>query len=194
MGGVGSGRKAGYSERKTTVEEVLSLDAIRWQREGILAAGSQASGKWAWRSARRPDKETATIEYEVEIGEDGEGDVRLMYQAGRAQEAMDYRVCLQTTRPPLGGLRWWFTCPLGRGGRACGRRVAKLYHRGRYFGCRHCHDLTYRSSQEAHQDERRERGRARWYATVRQIDIANASARELLTLLKSRPRGRNERR
>jgi hypothetical protein len=27
--------------------------------------------------------------------------------------------------------------------------VRKLYLRGQYFGCRHCHDLTYRSTQES---------------------------------------------
>ena len=32
---------------------------------------------------------------------------------------------------------------------ACGRRVRKLYLSGRYFGCRHCHNLTYRSRQES---------------------------------------------
>ena len=31
---------------------------------------------------------------------------------------------------------------------ACGRRVAKLYLRHRYFLCRHCHDLTYASRQQ----------------------------------------------
>ena len=35
--------------------------------------------------------------------------------------------------------------------------LAKLYRRGRYFGCRVCHDLTYRSSQQAHRAERNER-------------------------------------
>jgi hypothetical protein len=34
-------------------------------------------------------------------------------------------------------------------GVACGRRVRKLYLSGRYFGCRHCHELTYASSRES---------------------------------------------
>jgi hypothetical protein len=46
-------------------------------------------------------------------------------------------------------VRWWFVCPLSRNGIACHRRVRKLYLSGRYFGCRHCHRLTYRSSQES---------------------------------------------
>jgi hypothetical protein len=39
-----------------------------------------------------------------------------------------------TTRPHLGGLRWWFVCPLIVGGCACGRRCAKLYLHGQFLG------------------------------------------------------------
>ncbi len=40
---------------------------------------------------------------------------------------------------------------LGRGQveAVCGRRVRKVYLRGEYFGCRHCHNLAYASSQES---------------------------------------------
>jgi hypothetical protein len=63
---------------------------------------------------------------------------------------VDYRVWLAATRPRFGGRRWWFLCPLSRDGRQCGRRVGKLSlpPGGRYFGCRHCYDLTYTSAQE----------------------------------------------
>lgn len=37
-----------------------------------------------------------------------------------------------------GNFRYWFTCH-------CGRRVGNLYLYQKYFRCRHCHDLTYRS-------------------------------------------------
>ena len=41
------------------------------------------------------------------------------------------------TRPPYGGFRWWFTCPLVVNGRECGRRVARLHLGGKYsvVGC-----------------------------------------------------------
>jgi len=63
---------------------------------------------------------------------------------------------LQTTRPHLGGVRWWFICPLISDRIACERGVAKLHlpPGGRHIGCRTCHDLTYRSCQQAHQAER----------------------------------------
>jgi hypothetical protein len=73
----------------------------------------------------------------------------LTHASTKEQESLDYRVRLTTTQPRFGGLRWWFVCPLGVNGRACSRRVGKLYlpPGRRYFGCRHCHGLTYTSAQ-----------------------------------------------
>lgn len=57
--------------------------------------------------------------------------------------AMDYPVEMNTTSLPWDSVRYWFTCP------SCSRRVAHLYlPNGRMmFACRHCYNLTYRSSQ-----------------------------------------------
>ena len=65
---------------------------------------------------------------------------------------MELPVSLTRTYPHFGGVRWWFTCPLIRDGMACNRRVAKLYLPSgtEYFGCRHCHSLTYTSCQDSH--------------------------------------------
>jgi hypothetical protein len=49
------------------------------------------------------------------------------------------------SRPqPLGGVRWYFFCPMW-----CSRRVRKLYLGGPgwWFGCRICRELTYTSAQ-----------------------------------------------
>jgi hypothetical protein len=72
--------------------------------------------------------------------------VWLSYSA--AGERLDHRVLLDRTFPQYGGMRWWFLCPLIVRRVACAHRVRKLYRVGRYFGCRHCHDLTYASRQE----------------------------------------------
>lgn len=45
---------------------------------------------------------------------------------------------LSTSPCHYGNFRYWFTCH-------CGRRVGNLYLYQKYFRCRHCHDLTYRS-------------------------------------------------
>ena len=78
---------------------------------------------------------------------------------------------LQTTPAQFGGQRWWFTCPLIVDGMACNRRAGKLFlpPGAKYFGCRTCHGLTYRSCQEAHQTERlfaRIEVMERWLAAI----------------------------
>ena len=60
----------------------------------------------------------------------------------------DYTVKLISTNCNYGGKRWWFKCPLIKDGIPCNRRVGVLYKQGDYFGCRHCHDLTYSSKKE----------------------------------------------
>ncbi len=63
---------------------------------------------------------------------------------------MDYKFSLGTTPCNYGGLRYWFICGLSRNGRHCGRRVAKLYKPpgAKWFGCRHCWDLSYDERQK----------------------------------------------
>lgn len=62
---------------------------------------------------------------------------------------------LVSTPCRYGGTRWWFLCPLSIDGKSCNRRVTTLYFvDGSGFGCRHCHDLAYRSSRESHKADR----------------------------------------
>lgn len=64
------------------------------------------------------------------------------------KERLDYPVKLVATPCRYGGKRWWFICPLSKDDIACRRRTLKLYLGGKYFGCRHCYELTYQSSQK----------------------------------------------
>jgi len=83
-------------------------------------------------------------------------------------------------------MRWWFICPLIVNGRPCRRRVAKLYGNGRYFGCRTCKGLVYRSSQEAHQGERVENMLRKLWRRYRGFpDSKKASAAELILMMKA---------
>jgi hypothetical protein len=49
----------------------------------------------------------------------------------------------------IGGLRWWFICPLVVSESVCSLGVGKVYlpPGNCYFGSRHCHELTYTSAQ-----------------------------------------------
>jgi hypothetical protein len=155
VGGSGSGNHYHWwrSAKKTVVEDCLSLDASRWTREGILKPGVYQSGYWHWTYRSGGG---FTVNYEVVTTDSAWCGVRLYYSwvwtATKAQESADYHVRLTTTRPRFGGVRWWFVCPLIVEGRPCGRRVGKLYlpPQARFFGCRHCHQLTYTSCQESH--------------------------------------------
>lgn len=64
-------------------------------------------------------------------------------------EQVAQEILLDWTPCNYGGLRPWFICM------TCGRRVAKIYLGGKYFACRLCLDLTYRSCQESDKRFRR---------------------------------------
>ena len=148
MGGYGSGRWHGYT-KKDIVEDCRMLDVNRWTREGILRERVRHFGGWRWCNAATGE-ETSSIGYEINTRDMAFPCVRLYYTFTRTQELLDYTVMLQTTQLYPGGVRWWFTCPLKVDGRYCLRRTGKLYlpPGGRYFGCRHCYNLTYQSVQE----------------------------------------------
>lgn len=71
-----------------------------------------------------------------------------VYETGR--EWRNQTVHLQSTPCYIGNARQWFTCP------KCARRSGCLYlpaHEGDFL-CRTCHNLTYKSTQTAHDDDR----------------------------------------
>ena len=154
MGGYGSTRWIGHWP-KQTVEGCRCLSVNRWRREGIVAPETHGRGLWGWHDAET-EEVRARIGYEVQTTAVS-GWVRLMYtfssvSGGEEKKSeLDYRTQLVTTPCHFGGMRWWFRCGLMVNARPCGRRVAKLYlpPRAKCFGCRHCHNLTYRSAQES---------------------------------------------
>lgn len=150
MGGHGSG---GWQGRKYTVEESLSLTVADFRK--ILRTSS--SGTLTWPGAI-PFSANYSINWD-------EGVPTLSLQYRWQDEDLRIPVPLQTTLPFLGGVHWWLSCPSIVNGMACNRRAAKLYlpPGAKTFACRACHGLTYRSSQEAHMDERWESNRLmRW--------------------------------
>ncbi|MCL4872008.1 MAG: hypothetical protein KJ063_23860 [Anaerolineae bacterium] len=150
MGGYGSTRW-NFHTKKETVEDCRALSISDLKREGVLQAGVERSGSWIWRNAYT-NEYRASIGYELNtLGRFPY--LRLHYTITRwdgNKRDMDYHVRLETTPCNYGGVRWWFICPLVVNGRSCEQRVGKLFLApgSLYFGCRHCHDLTYRSSQE----------------------------------------------
>ena len=145
MGGFGSGDWYRLDTKKT-VEQSKTL-AMKTFRDRIfpLASGTIT---WGWADGR-----TASVGYRVDWNDEP---VITLHYRWRDSEEVEIPIRLQTTKTNFNGERTWFTCPLIVRGVPCNRRVGKLHlpPSSRYFGCRQCHGLTYRSSQEAHQEER----------------------------------------
>jgi hypothetical protein len=146
MGGMGSGNRFRY-DTKATVEESLSL-AMKELRKRLYV-GAAGMLTWTWNRGGQ-----SSIRFYV-AGSDDRPIVTLQYR-WNDKEDVKIPIRLEATPTQFGGRRWWFICPLIVRGIACNRRAGKLYLPPgvKYFGCRKCHDLTYRSAQEAHQRER----------------------------------------
>lgn len=152
MGGLGSGRH----EYATTplVEECRHLDVDRIKR---FTEHPGLKGPVYWGDREDPAATiTVKADGERELGEEPRAArLQLIYTltdgGGDESQDVEYSVPLEYTECNFGGYRPWFRCRGEIDGQACRRRVRKLYlpiyARGaRYFLCRECYDLSYRSS------------------------------------------------
>lgn len=138
MGGFGSGRP-GW-KRKT--DQLRSIDVNQMHKAGIIKLGYWGGWKWSQNGEKvagintRADSAYLHLSYQVRpYGGD--------WQTIAQPIPLDWVPCHH------GGKRPYFLCPADVRGRACGRRVVKLYLGGRYFLCRHCQRLAYPSQSEA---------------------------------------------
>ena len=144
MGGYGSG-SWDRGNTKALVSGCLSLNVSRLQRECMFQSdlpwGSVFTVTW------NNDAGNSRSKIGIQVGG---AQINLQYRIGSGDgngQEITQLVPLEWTPCNYGGRRAWFLCPGERNN--CGRRVAKLYLRGRYFLCRHCHDLTYASQKVA---------------------------------------------
>ena len=138
-----------YSSR-WTVEESKSISTKFLNKHHYFDGGV----RWGGMNWSRNGEQTGSIGFTVSTVE-GDEYVRFQYtQTDRNTDEkteLDYKVRIVSTLCNYGGRRWWFICPLVVNGYACNRRVGVLYlASGKYFGCRHCYNLTYESSKESH--------------------------------------------
>jgi hypothetical protein len=139
-----------HLDKKRTVEDCKSISMPFLRRNGYFDSPYAQSIVWKNYFGE------AIAGMTVSVHTSGvEGYVRLMYtmtdrDTGK-ETRFDYQVQLVTTPCHLGGVRWWFICPLSNNGVHCGRRVGILYRapRADYYGCRHCYDLSYESRNES---------------------------------------------
>ncbi|OWK34141.1 hypothetical protein FRUB_10112 [Fimbriiglobus ruber] len=149
MGGMGSGDRY-WRGKKSMVEDCWEVDTTVFKRRGLLAPGTHTAGVLT-RTRRRTifEETTATIGYTVDLRNPDGVHIELRYQLTPPGESFTYPVRLVSTPCRFGGARWWFECPLVWDGQACARRARKLFLRGKYFGCRQCHNLAYFTSQKS---------------------------------------------
>ncbi len=137
MGGYGSGHWSRWNS-KTTTESQSRID-IRWLKKyGSLTPGSTGLLSWSCRG-----KESGAVGYRIESDR-----LVLSYQSrdnGGEWECIEDHVLFTWTPCNYGGSPQWLQCP------GCFKRVVVLYG-GKYFRCRHCHNLTYSSQQESKSD------------------------------------------
>lgn len=139
MGGLGSGRSAGWGRYKT--EDLNALDVDKLHREGCLR--DHWSGKWQWLCNGEQ------IGF-INLRSSGSA-LHLAYRVKRpGEEWLSVAQSIQIVQVPCryGGTRPYFLCATIKNGRSCDRRVRKLYGSYPYFQCRHCANLRYRSQSE----------------------------------------------
>jgi hypothetical protein len=143
MGNYCSGRRYVFDAR-LTVEECCALDVVFVMRECATGPGAIHSGTLHW-SSSRTGTVTNRVGYVIDMNN---AHVRLHYTF--RSEERSQRIELVSTVPNYGGLRWWFLCPAWVQGRACLRRVRKLYlvPGAGMFACRCCCRLSYTSQRE----------------------------------------------
>lgn len=143
-----------YYHKKATVEASCNVSVFDLKKMGLLKG--RCSTVLGWRNSRS-GKESA-VALTVDVRDDPH--VRFVYtftERNGEKTDYDYEVSLVTTPCNLGGVRYWFACPM------CGRRVGCLYLvSAGYFWCRHCNDLTYQSRSRS--------GIALFGHTSRQVD------------------------
>ncbi len=134
---LGSGRSSG----RGTVEACRSVDVNRLHRANYLVPGW--FGGWQWTQdgklvasiTLRAEAERIVLSYRCRVG-------------GGEWEDVQEPVPIVRVPCRFGSSRPYLLCPGVVDGITCGRRVVKLYQRGRYFLCRHCYRLDYASQRE----------------------------------------------
>ncbi|MFC1612735.1 hypothetical protein ACFL23_00170 [Patescibacteria group bacterium] len=156
---------------KIIKENCKELSIYRLKEWGYFEAGWRKNGGITWTS---PNGDKSNISFVVDLGEQNDMFIEVDYRVKNWGEDewtnIKQKYPIVATTCNYGGVRYWFECSIYHNGVYCGRRVAKLYlgAGSKYFACRHCYGLTYRSRLEGfaytapYLDEYAEKTK-RWY-------------------------------
>ena len=138
-----------YWDKKDTIEDCTQLSIFKLKEFGLLAGNCATTLTWTRKSSGHKNSVgiyVNTIDEPINI--------KLNYtitdRDSGGKTDYDYKITLANTPCHFGGVRYWFICPLSLNGVYCGRRVGTLYLApgGKFFGCRHCYNLSYESRNE----------------------------------------------
>jgi hypothetical protein len=137
MGGSTSGRWRQHVKR-LTVEQCIAVTPGRMMKTGVRTFKvGQTSLTLAVCAQQRSATEWAA---------------GIAYMDLTSHQTMTQQLSMLAVHRQVGGDRFVFLCPQLKDGIRCARHVERLYlpPLGKEFGCRLCHQLAYRSSQESH--------------------------------------------
>jgi hypothetical protein len=137
MGGWGSGSYYRIRSGKGVAESSLPLDIRKLKRQGLIFPGSWISSSWS--TGGNVHSSISAIVNEDHL---------LLKYTHKKTEDIEQKIYFTYTPCNYGGKRIWFSCPF------CGRRCAVIYSCGKYFACRICGNLTYKTSNETYTDRK----------------------------------------
>lgn len=129
---------------KTEANKLNQITVQFLRKHGYFKGNNQGNIHW---TSTHPDRQLS-VNASFTPTETG-GSLRLGYLANDSGDVtkkyFNYSINAVTTPCYFGGKRYWLICPTIKNGHYCSRRVGTVYYYDNYFGCRHCHNLTYES-------------------------------------------------
>ena len=136
---------AWYRPKKQTTDNLLKISIKNLRTSELLQDNAIKVGSIYW-DGTNPETAKSSINFKLNTTTSNKY-LEIGYMCN--DDTMKYPTPLEMTRPNYGGVRWWFRCP------RCGKRCSALYIKSKYFWCRKCNNLTYRSQQYSFADRMR---------------------------------------
>jgi hypothetical protein len=138
-----------YWDKKDTVEDCTCLSIAKLKEFGLLTGYCCSTLTWT----RKLSGRESSIGIVVNVLDEpyyAKVNYTITDRSSGEKTDYDYKIPLVAEPCHFGGVRYWFICPLSRNGVPCGSRVGTLFlaSGGKYFGCRHCYNLSYESRNE----------------------------------------------
>jgi hypothetical protein len=124
-----------FGSTRRVAESSLPVNIRELKRKGLLIPGRWITFKWSRNG-----------QVHSSIGASVYDDKIVLQYTYQKKENVEQPIRFAWTRCNFGGKRIWFVCPY------CGRRCAVIYSCGKYFACRICGNVAYRTQNETHRE------------------------------------------